>query len=102
AAASDEEWYAVDAPPSPLSAALSGLPWDSLPPITVTGAPPAGQWNALEARRGREQERRVVIAGTDAPRRVVVVAGSGMWRWRFRGGESSDAFTALWGSLFDW
>ena len=102
AAGSDGEWYAVDAPPSPLAAALSGLPWDSLPPITLTGAPPAGQWNALEARRGREQERRVVIAGTDAPRRVVVVAGSGMWRWRFRGGESSDAFTALWGSLFDW
>jgi hypothetical protein len=25
-----------------------------------------------------------------------------LWRWRFRGGVASDAFTALWGSIFDW
>ena len=53
-------------------------------------------------RRGREEDRRVVIAGSDTPRRVVIVAASGFWRWRFRGGASADAFTALWGSLFDW
>jgi hypothetical protein len=98
----DGEWYAADAPPSPLSSALSGLPWDSLPPITVGGAAPNGQWRALEVRRGREEDRRVIIAGTDAPRRVVVVAASGLWRWRFRPGSTADAFTALWGSLFDW
>ena len=98
----DGEWYAVDAPPSPLSPALSGLPWDSLPPITVGGTPPSGQWRALEVRRGREEDRRVVIAGTDAPRRVAIVAASGLWRWRFRGGAPADAFTAVWGSLFDW
>ena len=102
AAASDGEWYAADAPPSPLAPALSGLPWDSLPPITVGAAPPAGQWRALEVRRGREEDRRVIIAGSDTPRRLVIVAASGLWRWRFRGGASSDAFTALWGSLFDW
>ncbi len=102
AAASDGEWYAADAPPSPLAPALSGLPWDSLPPITVGAAPPAGQWRALEVRRGREEDRRVIIAGSDTPRRVVIVAASGLWRWRFRGGASADAFTALWGSLFDW
>jgi hypothetical protein len=33
---------------------------------------------------------------------VAIVAASGLWRWRFRGGASSDAFTALWGSIFDW
>jgi hypothetical protein len=102
AVASDGEWYAADAPPSPLAPALSGLPWDSLPPITVGAAPPAGQWRALEVRRGREEDRRVIIAGSDTPRRLVIVAASGLWRWRFRGGASSDAFTALWGSLFDW
>ena len=102
AAASDGEWYAADAPPSPLASALSGLPWDSLPPITVGAAPPAGQWRALEVRRGREEDRRVIIAGSDTPRRLVIVAASGLWRWRFRGGASADAFTALWGSLFDW
>jgi hypothetical protein len=96
------EWYATDAPPSPLSPALSGLPWDSLPPITVGGTAPAGQWHALEVRRGRQDDRRVIIAGSDTPRRVVIVAASGMWRWQFRGGTLADAFTALWGSLFDW
>jgi hypothetical protein len=102
ATASDGEWYAAAAPPSPLAPALSGLPWDSLPPITVGASPPAGQWRALEVRRGREEDRRVIIAGSDTPRRVVIVAASGLWRWRFRGGASADAFTALWGSLFDW
>ena len=103
ATASDGEWYAADAPPSPLAPALSGLPWDSLPPITVSSSSaPSGQWHALEVRRGREEDRRVIIAGSDTPRRLVVVAASGLWRWRFRGGASADAFTALWGSLFDW
>ena len=40
--------------------------------------------------------------GTDEPRRVAIIAASGLWRWRFRGGVASDAFTALWGSVFDW
>ena len=98
----DGEWYAAAAPPSPLAAALSGLPWDSLPPVNVGSSPPAGQWRALEVRRGREDDRRVIIAGSDTPRRVVIVNASGLWHWRFRGGASSDAFAALWGSLFDW
>jgi hypothetical protein len=96
------EWYAAAAPPSPFAAALAGLPYDSLAPISVSPTAPAGQWRALEARRGREDDRRVVVAGNDTPRRVVIVAASGLWRWRFRGGVSADAFTALWGSIFDW
>jgi hypothetical protein len=99
---SEDEWYAAAAPPSPLAPALSGLPWDSLPPISVGSVPPAGQWRALEVRRPHEADRRVIIAGSDTPRRIVVVAASGLWNWRFRGGPSADAFTALWGSLFDW
>ncbi len=42
------------------------------------------------------------MVGTDEPRRVAIIAASGLWRWRFRGGVASDAFTALWGSIFDW
>ncbi|HKO16687.1 MAG TPA: hypothetical protein VJU87_10630, partial [Gemmatimonadaceae bacterium] len=102
ATADQGEWYAADAPASPLLGTLGSLPWDSLPPITVTAAPPTGQWTALEARRGRESLKRAVITGSDTPRRVVVVAGSGWWRWRFHGGAAADAFTAMWGSIFDW
>jgi hypothetical protein len=98
----DGEWYATQAPASPLAAALSGLPWDSLPPIVTAPSLPAGEWRGLEARRGREDERRAVIVGSERPRRTVIVGGSGFWRWRFRGGVASDAYGALWGSIFDW
>lgn len=97
-----EDWYATTAPPSPLAGVLSAVPWDSLPPIDVAASLPGGDWVALEAARARRLETRPVISGTERPRRVVVVGGSGFWRWRFRGGESGDAFTALWGSIFDW
>ncbi len=97
-----QEWYVNAAPASPLSPVLAGLPWDSLPPLLVGGGPaPTGQWRALEARRGREAVTRTLVAGEDTPRRVVVVAASDLWRWGFRGGVSADAFTALWGSIFD-
>ena len=98
----DGEWYVTQAPPSPIAAALSGLPWDSLPPIVTAPSLPAGDWRGLEARRGREDDRRAVIVGSERPRRTVVVGGSGFWRWRFRGGVASDAYGALWGSIFDW
>ncbi|MGH7668739.1 MAG: hypothetical protein ACRENQ_04535, partial [Gemmatimonadaceae bacterium] len=46
------EWYVSAAPVSPLSPALAGLAWDSLPPLLVGGGPaPSGQWRALDARR---------------------------------------------------
>jgi hypothetical protein len=96
------EWYPSAAPASPLTAALSGLVWDSLPPVGVAVTAPKGTWQGVEARRGRGDERKPILVGTDEPRRVVVVAASGLWRWRFRGGVASDAFTALWGSIFDW
>jgi hypothetical protein len=95
------EWYPVATPVSPLSAALAAIPLESLPPVTA-GTPGAGDWVALEARRGREALRRPLVVGSDAPRRVVIVTGSGFWRWRFRGGASADAFAALWGGIFDW
>jgi len=96
------EWYPAAAPASPLSAALSGLVWDSLPPVGIATNPPKGTWQGVEARRGRGDERKAIVVGTDEPRRVAIVAASGLWRWRFRGGVASDAFTALWGSIFDW
>jgi hypothetical protein len=96
------EWYAVAAPASPLTTALSGIRWDSLPPIDVDQRLPAGDWQALETRRARQFERRPAIVGMERPRRQVLVGAAGLWRWHFRGGAGADAFAALWGSIFDW
>ena len=96
------EWYPAAAPSSPLAVALSGLAWDSLPPVGIATNPPKGTWQGVEARRGRGDERKPIVVGTDEPRRVAIVAASGLWRWKFRGGVASDAFTAFWGSIFDW
>jgi hypothetical protein len=99
------EWYAVAAPPSPIAPSLAGIPWDSLPPITISARPPragANAWEGLTVARARQFERRPAIVGTASGRRVVVIGASGLWRWQFRGGTSADAFAALWGSIFDW
>ena len=40
----DGEWYPMAAPPSPLAPALSGLIWDSLPPVGVVANTPVGEW----------------------------------------------------------
>lgn len=95
------QWYAVAAPPSPIAAVLAGVAWDSLPPVSTGGAEPHGEWSALTVQRGRRFERRGAIAGSESPRRVVVGV-SGLWRWRFRGGVAAEAYTAVWGSIFDW
>jgi hypothetical protein len=96
------DWYATSAPASPVSAALSAAAWDSLPPLDVAGDVPAGQWVALETRRGRQFERRNAVSGREDTRRTVIVGASGFWRWRVRGGVAADTFGALWGGLFDW
>jgi hypothetical protein len=97
----DGEWYPSGAPSSPLSGVLAAIPFDTLPPVAA-GAPATGDWIGLEARRGREMMRRPVIVGRDTPRRVVTITASGFWRWRFRGGASADAYSALLGGIFDW
>ena len=96
------DWYATGAPPSPVSASLSAAAWDSLAPLDVADDVPAGDWAALETRRGRRFERRNAIVGREGSRRTVIVGASGFWRWRVREGVGADAFGALWGGLFDW
>jgi hypothetical protein len=103
APAPDEEWYATGAPPSPIAQSLAGVVWDSLPPIDVPAVTRTGEWTGLEAKRARRFDRRVAVSGgTVGGRRVVIVTASGLWRWRFRPGTDGDAFTALWGGIFDW
>ncbi|HET7564972.1 MAG TPA: hypothetical protein VFJ96_08260 [Gemmatimonadaceae bacterium] len=97
------EWYPIAAPPSPIAGTLTGLEWDSLPPIDVAARLPQGEWEGLVAARARQFDRRTAITGDiENGRRVVVVGASGLWRWEFRGGADADAYAALWGSIFDW
>jgi hypothetical protein len=101
AADSSVEWYARSAPPSPVAGALAGVSWDSLPPLDLGAPPPAGAWTALQA-AARGGGTRAAVVGSDGPRRVLVAAAGGFWRWQFRGGRPAEAATALWGGLFDW
>jgi hypothetical protein len=99
----DGEWFAAAAPPSPIAAAVAALPFDSLPPLSVSPNVPHGDWQALVVRRGgAPDDRRTALAGWDAPRRIAVLGASGLWRWRFRGGTRADAYGAFFGSLYDW
>jgi hypothetical protein len=95
------EWYPVAAPASPVAAVLSGVPWDSLAPLSVSSGV-HGDWTALLSAPARSSERRIAIAGSESGRRTVVVGASGLWRWAFRGGVSRDAYATLWGGIFDW
>lgn len=96
------EWYATAAPASPLVAALSALPFDSLPPVTLAG--PAATGDAvLTMRLGKQGPPQPAIAAREANgSRTIVVSGSGYAGWALRGGRSREAFTALWGAIFDW
>ena len=95
------EWYPVAAPPSPIASVLSGVPWDSLAPLSVSPGV-HGEWTGLVAAPARSPERRTAIAGSESGRRTVVVGASGLWRWAFRGGVSADAYATLWGGILDW
>lgn len=96
------EWYATGAPPSPLAPALSAVVWDSLPPLDLGAGAPRGDWVGLEARLGRQGAARAAVTGVEGPRRVAVVGVGGLWRWQFRGGVATAAFSALWGGILDW
>ncbi|WP_337170865.1 5'/3'-nucleotidase SurE [Gemmatimonas aurantiaca] len=109
------EWYVAGAPASPLMSALVALPFDSLPPITLAG--PATGANAaanagtssgtvdavLTARLGKRGDPVAAIAAREERgTRAVIISGSGYAGWALRGGRPKEAFTALWGAIFDW
>jgi len=97
------EWFAMAAPASPIAPSMGAIPFDSLPPLSVAPLLPAGEWQGLLARRGGSQDdRRPAIVGWETPRRIAVIGASGFWRWRFRGGVKADAYSALFGALYDW
>jgi hypothetical protein len=98
----DVEWRAAPRDGSPLSPSLAGIAWDSVPPIELPSAAPRGEWVALEARAAGVATRAVVAGSEVNGRRRLVVAASGLWRWRARGGPARDAYDALWGAIADW
>ncbi|MEP7002365.1 MAG: hypothetical protein ABI969_17885 [bacterium] len=102
-ATEEGEWFATAAPVSPLASALGVIPFDSLPPLSVAPLLPAAEWQGLLTRRGGSRDdRRPALVGWESPRRIAVLGASGFWRWRFRGGVKADAYSALFGALYDW
>lgn len=100
--ATTDEWFVTRALPSPLAAPLDVLPFDSLPPLAL-GAGLATGTPLLEAQLGRRGPARTVASVSgDGARRQVRVVGSGFAAWVQRGGRAADAFSALWGAIFDW
>ena len=103
------EWYVERPSPSPLTAALAGVAWDSLPPALAAGEPPrdseGGLVTVLTARLGRRGAARPVVTlepRDGGGRRRATVAAAGLWRWAFRGGAGEEAYRALVAALTDW
>jgi len=103
----DGDWYVQPPPsgPSPLTGALAGVAWDSLPPATslVELAPDSSTTVALAARLARRGPARPMVALSErAGARRAVIAAGGLYRWVFRGGASAEAYRALVAGLVDW
>lgn len=96
------EWYTTGVSRSPFTPALSGIPFDSLPPISMAGSVRGGT-PVLTVQLGKRGDTAVAVAVQQRPgARDVLVSGSGYAGWSMRGGRSAEAFTALWGAIFDW
>ncbi len=101
------DWYVEPPPPSPIAAALAGIPWDSVPPAAAaTGVAPGRDTSrvvALNARLARRGVPRPIVqlAVRDGVRQATLSA-TGLYRWVFRGGASAQAYRALVAALADW
>ena len=99
------DWYIERPAPSPLTAALAGIAWDSLPPAVAAGETPrdSGVVTVLTARLARRgAPRPVVTLDQRDGRRRATVAAAGLWRWAFRGGAAEEAYRGLVAALTDW
>jgi hypothetical protein len=100
------DWYVMptDAP-SPLGAALAGVPAESLPPLEAVGVPvrDTAAWVGLAAQLARRGRPRPVIEGSEAGgRRTLRVTGAGLWRWASQGGVAREGYRALTAAMTDW
>lgn len=101
----DGDWYAGNAPSSPLSAGLVGLPVDSFPPGVSLAqmTPEMGQWIGLTAQQGRRgAERPVILGGEVRGVRKIVFGIDGLWRWAFKGGSSEQGYRGLVAAAVNW
>lgn len=100
------DWYVERPPSSPITGALSGVAWDSLPPASGAGPAPArdsGTVVALTARLARRGAARpIVVLEQSESRRQATITAAGLWRWAFRGGASEQAYRSLVAALVDW
>lgn len=102
------DWYVTPAEtPSPLGAALAGIPPESLPPLEAVAGPAAdtSAWTGLVARLARRGRPRPVILGAGAgggERRFLRVTGAGLWRWSSQGGVAAEGYRALTAAMTDW
>ena len=99
------DWYVDPPPPSPLAGSLAGVAWDSLPPAAgLTELPADSEATVLlTARLGRRgSPRPLALVRDSAGNRSVAVAGTGLWRWGFRGGTPAEAYRTFVAALADW
>jgi hypothetical protein len=99
------DWYIERPPPSPLTAALAGVAWDSLAPAVAAGEMPrdSGVVTVLTARLARRGAARPVVTLEQRDgRRRATISAAGLWRWAFRGGAGAEAYRALVAALTDW
>jgi hypothetical protein len=101
------DWYVERPTSSPLTAALSGVQWDSLPPATAVLVQPPdsnrGATVALTARLARRGPPRAIITLQQrSGQRVATVTAAGLWRWGFRGGAAKQAYRSVVAALVDW
>ncbi len=99
------DWYLTVGPATPVSGAFAGLAADSFPPGTaiVDLTPGVRDWIGLSAQAGRRGASRPVLLGHDsAGVRQIVVGIEGLWRWRFQGGASEQAYRSLVAASVSW
>ena len=104
-AARDGDWYVDPPPASPLAGAFAGVDWDSLPPAQGVVELPGDSLAIvlLTARLGRRGVARpIALVRDSAGARTATIAGSGLWRWGFRGGVSAEAYRSLVAAIADW
>jgi hypothetical protein len=100
------EWYAEPGiPASPLAAALSGVGFEGLAPLTSVfpiDQPPDALVPLRIVRQGTAISQPALLLGQDGGRRWAVSLAEGFWRWGFREGRSSEAYRRLWSSVGGW